>query len=261
MSNGDEQTVTLTTDELTRLIRQEMDKAIANMITRDQLEDELKSYMRNVNEVIDAKIDTAIDRTFTPYLEEIRKIPSELGSIKETLARLLEQTKNTSETVKDVKEEQDEINKKIDETQGRMTRLETHGIEQAAKLESQEHAIFGDKSRPGTKSLFDHMTDIKDTISLQLGDLMNQIAVEREQAHQEMAQLQQTSEEIKADVEANKQFRERRQRIEAVVLQALPKAGKRLWEAATNDWVIKWATRIGLGGALAVLAALLERLQ
>jgi hypothetical protein len=57
---------------------------------------------------------------------------------------------------------------------------------------------------------------------------------------------------IQADVEANKQFRERRQQIERAVIQLVPKGINRLMEAFGYRWV-KWS-------ALAALISLLAKL-
>jgi chromosome segregation ATPase len=268
--SGETLTIQMTTDQLRKLIRDELGQAMSDVVTSDQLDKALndRPRLRDVNDLIKAEVDRAFDsalEAMRDVRDGIKEFDNRFASVEKSLALLLAQSQNTSEAIREVKNEQDELEKKMDKTQERVIKLETTTIGQAAKLESQEHAIFGDKTRPGTKSLFDHMSEGINQLSTQVttrfDEMMTQIQIEREQSHQEMARLQRTTEDIKTDVEANKAFRERRQQIESLALQAFPKAVKRVWQAATDDWVVKWATRIGLGGALAVLAALLERLQ
>ena len=263
MSNGNEATVTLTIDELTRLIRDEMNHAIrdmvtseqlgkimANLVTNDQLQHELKTYMRDVNQVIDSKIDIAIDRTFTPYLEEIKRIPSELVSINKTLARVEEQTKHTSETVKDVKTEQQRQDKEQDEIKRELSAIQQTQLVLTNEQDIQKRAIFGDVTRPGIPSLVDLMSTMRDSLTGKLDEILTQNQMRHEQSHQEIAQLQTDVKTIQTEVETTRKFRERRQQIERAFIQLVPNAVKKTLGDVAWNWVKSKAIPATIGATL-----------
>ena len=263
--------ITLSKDELRRLISDEMSKAMADVITADELERALndRPTLRDVNTLIQSQVDAAI----TPAVQEMQTtlqaltatISDRFAKLETLIATIAEQSRNQGEWMRTMKHEQERQDEEQDDIKRSLAKLESRGVEQSAKLDSQERAIFGDKTRPGTRSLFDHMSDGINQLSLQVttrfDEVITQFQIEREQSHQEMAQLQQTTDAICQEVQTNTQWREARQKVERFVVQSIPNAGKRIVAAAKDDFVVKWATRIGLGGALAILAAVLERLQ
>ena len=263
MNSGNEATVTLTIDELTRLIRDEMNHAIrdmvtseqlgkimANLVTNDQLQHELKTYMRDVNQVIDAKIDIAIDRTFTPYLEEIKRIPSELISINKTLARVEEQTKHTSETVKEVKTEQQRQDQEQDEIKRELSAIQQTQLVLTNEQDIQKRAIFGDVTRPGIPSLVDLMSTMRDSLTGKLDEILTQNQMRHEQSHQEIAQLQTDVKTIQTEVETTRKFRERRQQIERAFIQLVPNVVKKALGDVAWNWVKSKAIPATIGATL-----------
>lgn len=263
--------ITLNENELRRLISDEMSKAMADVITADELERALndRPTLRDVNALIQSQVDAAI----TPAVQEMQitlqtlttTISDRFAKLETLIATIAEQSRLQEGWMRDMKDEQKRQDDEQDEIKRSLSHLETQAIEHSGKLDSQERAIFGDVTRPGTRSLFDHMSDginsINTQMTLKFNEVLTEFQTERELSHQEISRLQQTTEAIKTDVETNTAFRQRRQRIERAAIQMIPKAGKRLWEAATSDLVVK-AIKIGIGPSIiGIVLALLGRLS
>lgn len=255
--SGETLTLNMTTDELKKLIRDELDQALTDRPTMD-----------NVKALVKSEVDTKLSpilHALDGIKEGLQNFDVRWNNTDRQLDLLVQKVDSMTEAVRDVKDEQKRIDDEQDDIKrevGELKSVQTSKLTiLESKLDSQERAIFGDATRPGTRSLFDHISELGVKMTSEMDKGFKEMRIARELDRQEISRIQETAETIRADVEANKQFRERRQRIEKAVIQMVPKAGKRLWEGMTNDWVIKWATRIGLGGALGILAALLERLQ
>jgi prophage DNA circulation protein len=254
----DASNITINKDELRSLIDEAVKMGMSDIPTTDEvermIENRLSSAVVHWGSEVDVKIEKAIDRTFTPMVDEMRKLTSQI-------AVLVEQIKHVNAAVRDVKDDQKDTKQKVESLDDEIQTVKESQLTTVNQVESQERAIFGDKTRPGTKSLFDHISDLGNALASEMGKGFKEIQVARELDRQEMSRIRTDTETIRADVEANKEWREKRQKVERFVIQSIPNAGKRIVAAAKDDFVVKWATRIGLGGGLAILAALLERLQ
>lgn len=265
------ETVTLTTDELRRLIREEVQLAIEGLATLDDVDARIahalnnRPTLRDVNTLIQAEIDATIDRTFAPMLETVQKgfktFDARFASLEKHMAQLIERSENQSAAMSDIKRDHDRIDTEQDRVQQEVADLRADKVKQAGEITSLEHAIFGDPARQGTGSLYDHISNLGKTLAEQMGqqgkvtqDALKGLTAQITQAETQVATM-------KEMVKANTRFRQRRQRIESAIVQGVPKVVKRIGEAATHDWVVKWAVRIGIGGGSLVIAGLLEMLR
>lgn len=253
MSTGETLTLNMTTDELKKLIRDEIAEVITDRPTK-----------QDVKAMVKSEVDTALSpilHALDGIKDGLQNFDTRWNNTDRQLDLLVQKVDNMTEAVRDVKDEQKRIDDEQDELKRGLARMESKMIEQSGKLDSQERAIFGDVTRPGTKSLFDHISELGETLASEMGRGFKDIQLAREIDRQEISRIQETAETIRADVEANKQFRERRQQIEKAIIQSIPKAGNRLWEGMTSEIVIK-AVKWGLIPiGLSIIAALLERLQ
>jgi chromosome segregation ATPase len=237
------------TGELRQLIDESIKKGMEDIPNTDQvaqmIDNRLSTEIVRWGSEVDTKINSAINETLSSLADDIRKLTTQV-------AILVEQNRHTSEIVRDMKKEHDELEEKVDKTQTEINKLESAAIELKNKTDSQEHAIFGDTTRPGTKSLFDHITDTDQKRAEKTQLVLDKLDRKLDAANTRSQTIETKVDTIQTDVEANKQFRERRQQIERAVIQLVPKGINRLMEAFGYRWV-KWS-------ALAALISLLAKL-
>jgi hypothetical protein len=255
MSDG--HIATMDTGELRQLINESIKKGMEDIPNTDQVQqminNRLSAEVVRWGSEVDTKIDKAIDRQFTSAIDAMRDLTSQV-------AILVERVDNVIKDVSEVKAEQKRIDKEQDEIKHDIGEVKQNQIEERNQLIGLTEDVFG-SNRKGTKSLVDIWQETIQNFTEKMDKGFSDLRDDNQKHLETTIAIETKVTTIEADVEANKAFREKRQKIEALALQVLPKAGQRLWQAATDDWVIKWATRIGLGGALGILAALLERLQ
>lgn len=246
--SGETLTINLTTDELKKLIRDEIGEAINNRPTKD-----------DVKELVKSEVDSAL----SPILRALDKLESNFdkrfNQSDQQLAILVEEVRHNNQTVRDVKDDLDNLDSKVEKTQDRMNRFESTITDHANKIDSQERAIFGDVTRPGTKSLFDHISELGESLAIEMGKGFRDIQTARALDRQEISRIQETTESIRADVEANKQFRLRRQKMERTIIGLIPNVVKKALGDVAWDWVRSKAILATLGATL--FSLLLEWLR
>lgn len=243
MSDGEVLTIHLTTDELKKLIRDEIGDVIADRPTKQDVQAMVKSEVGTV---------------LTPVMQLLEKIRTDLeGSFDKRfnntdrqLALLVQSVDSMKEAVGDVKKDLDDLDAKVDKTQERMNRFESAITEHTQKIESQEHAIFGDPARPGTKSIVDHISELGENLTSQMGQEFRKVIDKIEAGSMERRQIRQDLDIIKPIVEENTRFRQRRQHIEQAIIQAVPQTIKKAMGGVAWDWVKSKAIPATLGATL-----------
>jgi hypothetical protein len=250
------------TDELRRVVSEEVHKAVIDLPSIADVDAKvdaklsvaLAHYPRR--EELEAVVDKRVNALLQPVVSEIQ---AGFTKMDRALAVLIEQTRHNEETVREVKATQQHHDvemdtlKQIDSARGeRLTALED-------KVTGVIFDVFGAPDRQGTRSLFDHITDLGKELSAAIGTSAREFTQGIAILQTNIGILTTRIEAVEVTEHTNQRWIEARQKVERLVIQSLPKASKRLGEALTDHWVQKWAMRIGLAGGLSVLAALLER--
>lgn len=255
---------TTTTDDLRRLIREELGGVLRDIPNTDEVNhmiaQALDKYptLQHVNNVVDAKIEAQIEKTFQPLLDEVRKglnaVSQQMAAIDKRLAVISAQTKNTAETVRDMKADQDRLDREHDEDRREISDLRNDVTEQKSALGEHKRAVFGEPGQEGVRSFIDQMRDGFKELAMQVGSQHRETRMAIEENTAKIGQIETEVQAVKAEVQANTNWRTRWEGVERVVGQAVKATPKRLKEAVTDEFVIKWAVRIlvssGIGAAL-----------
>lgn len=250
--NGETLTINLSTDELKKLIRDE----IADVITDRPTAQDVKVMVKTE---VDAAINPAIQELQAQLQTGMAGLNARFANIEALIARLGEQSRNLNEWVQSMNAEQKRIDDEQDEIKRGQSRIESRQVEQMAKLESQERAIFGDPTRPGTKSIVDHISDNFEQWGNRIGQ---QLETMQSDVQAVAAQVEQTNAKvntIETVVEENRQFRLKRQRIEQTIIRLIPNTVKKTLGDVAWDWVKSKAIPATLGATL--FSLLLEWLR
>jgi chromosome segregation ATPase len=255
----DASNILINKDDLRILIDESIKQGMSDIPTTSEVErmidNRLSAEIDRWGTEVDSKIEKAIERTYTATLDELRKITSQLAVI-------AEQTKHMREVVEDVKSDQQNTKKKLDELDDDVQSVKETQINQAAKLDSQEHAIFGDATRPGTKSLFDHITDTDQKRAEKTQIVLDKLDRKMDAANTRNQVIEAKVDTIQAEVEKNTTFREARQKMEQLAVKYVGGAFKGVGSLTKNK--LFWAVVLsggGIGSLISFLMWLLENTQ
>jgi hypothetical protein len=252
--------ITVDTAELRKIIgeavadmpsREEMDARIESLLTTRLAEYPRRKEMRTL-------VKNEVAAVFAPFMEEFRQSFSDLKTM---VAVLVEQNKAHTQTMERLETtqarldvEHNEQAKVIAQRGERLTALE-------GDVKEFRTDVFGSPDRPGTSSLLDQlrlfMNESFEKMETQHNAVMNKLQVNLDGT----AALGVRVEAVEIKQAEHGAFIEARRKVERLVIQSIPRAGKRIGEALGDSWVQKWAIRLGIPGGLAVIAALLERLN
>jgi hypothetical protein len=254
--------MTIDTTELRRIVSDEVRKAVQDLPSNSEVDTRidaklttrLADYPRRSE--LETMVDTRVKSLLAPIVGEIKAGFSEVNT---SLAVLIEQTRHNEEMVREIKTTQQHHDiemdtlKQVDSARGeRLTALED-------KVTSIVFDVFGAPDRQGTRSLFDHITDLGKELSAAIGTSAREFTQGLTLLQTDVGTLTTRIEVVEVANQNNQRWIEARQKVERIVIQSLPKASKRLGEALADSVFQKWALRIGLGGGLAILVAILER--
>lgn len=254
----------ITTDEMRRLIREELGGALDDIPNTDEVNRMIAQAMdkhptfQHVNAVIDAKIEAEIEKTFQPVLDEVRKglaaVSEQMAVIDKRLAVIGAQTSSAAETVRDVKSDQDRIDTKQDGIIGELGDLNQRVTQQEAALGEHKRAVFGEPGQDGARSFSDQMRDGFKELAMQVGNQHRETREAIEANTRRIEAVEVDVGAVRVEVRENTTWRKKRAAVERAVVQAVRAAPKRIKQAVTDEFVIKWAVRIllssGVGAAI-----------
>jgi hypothetical protein len=236
----------VTTDELRKIVNEEIDTRIEAKITT-----RLADYPRRAE--METLVDTRVKALIAPIVEEIKNGFTKLDK---AMAVLIEQTRHNEETVREVKATQQHQDIEMDTLKQVNSRHGEQLVTLQAESDSIKMDVFGAPDRQGTKSLFDHITDLGRELSAAIGTSAREFTQGLQTLQTNVGTLTARIVAVEVQQTEDRRWIEARRKVERLVIQIVPRASKRLLEACTD----KWVQRAGIGAGLSVLAFLLERI-
>lgn len=251
--SGETLTIHLTTDELKKLIRDEIADVITDRPTRQDVKALVKSEM---------------DSVLTPMLQALDGIRDGLhnfdtrwNNTDRQLALLVQKVDTMNQAVRDVKDEQKRIDDEQDEIKREMTVAKSERVQTIADMRGIVQDIWGTPERQGTGSVIETIHTLFKSLAEQMGTQRREDKTFQQTLMDKITQTETDVNQLKITAEENTRFRQRRQHIEQVVIQSIPNTVKRLAGKLTKEMVVTAATRAGLAGASLFLLWLLGQMQ
>lgn len=250
----------ITTDDLRRLIREELGGALDDVPNTDEVNRMIAQALHDhptfahVNETIDAKIEAQIEKTFQPVLDEVRKglaaVSAQIAAIDKRLAVIGNQTANTAETVRNMKDDQDRLDNEHEEDRREISELRNQVTSQAHELGEHKRAVFGEPGKEGAISFLDQMRNGFKELAMQAGVQHRETLTAVQKNTQKIETVEADVQAVKTEVAENTSWRQKRAAVEQMLLRVVKQAPQRLQQAVTDEFVIKWAIRILVSGGV-----------
>jgi chromosome segregation ATPase len=252
--------VKLDTSELRRVVSEEVRKVIDDLATIEDVDNHivtrLAPYPRR--EEVQKLVDERANAILAPMMSRIEQ---GFHNLEQSIAVLIEQNRHNEETVKDVKTTQ----QRLDAEHEKLKEQYANRGERVTAIEGDVKEfridVFGSPDRQGTRSLVDHFNDGVRTLAETMGNQYRLLTQQIQTSTNGTAALMARIELVETKQAEHHAWIETRRKVERIVVQSIPRAGKRIGTALGDSWVQKWAIRLGIPGGLAVIAALLERLN
>jgi len=250
--NGETLTINLSTDELKKLIRDE----IADVITDRPTKQDVKALVKTE---VDAVINPAIQELQAQFQAGMTGLNDRFAKIETLIATIAEQSRNQGDLIRDMRDEQKRID--VEQDKIKQEQLEVHSmlVQVNADMHGVIQDIWGTPERQGTGSVIETMTTGFRSITEQLGKQRDEDKTFQQALMDKSTQTDAKISAIEVIVEENRQFRLKRQRIEKAIVQLVPNAVKKTLGDVAWDWVKSKAIPATLGATL--FSLLLEWLR
>jgi len=226
-----------------------MKATLSDMVTEDDFSSALSKRPTKVD--VDDMIRSHIEAVVYPTMED------NTAALRNHTETVNMQLANINDWLQTVRNEQQRQDAKQDQIEHELTAARMEQTRQDMSHKELVDDIFGKDGREETGSLIAHFDRSFTAMAEQMGKLAQGTQTAMQPIKEDTQAIRKDVETIKVDVAINTKFRERRQKIERLLIQTTPKAAKQAIGVALG-WLTSRPRAIAGGAAIGMVIKFIQ---